>query len=134
MYPKLFGLPTQCQKDLKQLHDWMRLELKKFGAVIDDIYYCPHHSEYRIGAYKLDCPCRKPKPGMILNAIAKHNIAPELSYTVGDKESDIIAGKSAGTQTILVGTGYGSNTMNITADYFATDLKHAVDFIISFKY
>lgn len=118
------------EKDLEKLHNWMEQELKKHGAVIDDIYYCPHHNEYGTGIYKQDCTCRKPKPGMLLKAVTEHDIVPGLSYTVGDRESDIIAGKRAGTKTILVGTGYAENT-SIPADYFAPDIKRAIDHIIT---
>ena len=71
------------------------------GAHIDAIYYCPHHPDAAIECYKLDCTCRKPKPGMILDGIQKYSLDIQNSFIVGDKWSDIEAGKSAGLRTVF---------------------------------
>lgn len=74
-------------------------------ARIDSTYMCFHHPEKGVGDYKQDCSCRKPKPGMILQAASEFNIDIKNSYLIGDKTSDIKAGNSAGLNTILVKTG-----------------------------
>lgn len=118
------------ERDVDRLHEWMVSELKKKGVVIDDIYYCPHHEEYGLDEYKVDCSCRKPKTGMFTQGMQRFNINPAESYTIGDRESDLIAGKSAGTKTILVKTGYGQTVGNIYADYICSDLLEAVREIV----
>lgn len=82
--------------------DW---SLADRGVDLDGIYYCPHHLE-GIGEYKQDCDCRKPKNGMLLQAIKELNIDPARSFMVGDKKEDLLAGKSAGIKkNILVRSG-----------------------------
>ena len=83
--------------------------LKENNAIIKAIYYCPHHPTKGINKYKINCECRKPKPGLISKAAKDHNIILEKSYMVGDKISDIKAGKLAGCKTIGVKTGYACN-------------------------
>lgn len=77
------------------------------GAYLDGIYICPHHPhkgyEGEIPELKIDCDCRKPKPGMLLRAAKDFNIDLQKSYMVGDSESDILAGKAAGCKTVLIG-------------------------------
>ncbi|WP_435236137.1 D-glycero-beta-D-manno-heptose 1,7-bisphosphate 7-phosphatase [Psychromonas sp. PT13] len=88
------------------LTEWMDWSLADRGVDLDGIYYCPHHSEKGIGEYKVDCDCRKPKPGMLISAIKELNIDVSRSILVGDKVSDIKAGLAAGVKTnYLVRTG-----------------------------
>ena len=69
-------------------------------------YFCPHHPVHGIGEYKQQCQCRKPQPGMILTAVEELDIDLSQSYLVGDKISDLQAGKAAGIATnVLVRTG-----------------------------
>ena len=97
------------EEDIKILHHWMNSELKKKGAHIDAFYYCPYHTAGTIPEYTKDSEDRKPKPGMILNAVSdfeKIGISIDIknSFTVGNKISDVLAGKNAGTgKNILVG-------------------------------
>jgi histidinol-phosphate phosphatase family protein len=86
------------ENDLKQIHQKMVELLQKEGANLDDIFYCPHHPEDR-------CACRKPLPGLIVEAVLKHNISVKESYFVGDSQTDIEAGKNAGCKTILIKEG-----------------------------
>ena len=105
-------------------------EIQKKGGNIDAIYYCPHHPYAIIEKYKKNCNCRKPQPGMILQAAQEYNIDLKKSFVVGDKLSDIEAGKNAGCQTILVLTGHGSDeVLKIkTGDCFiSSDLFDAVN-------
>jgi D-glycero-D-manno-heptose 1,7-bisphosphate phosphatase len=76
--------------------------VKAGGPDPDAFYYCPHHPNATLDAYRLDCDCRKPRPGMILQAAREHNIDLNTSFLVGDRITDIIAGYHAGCRTILV--------------------------------
>lgn len=104
------------------VHDFMQSELKKAGVALDAIYYCPHNPDD-------PCDCRKPSPSMVFAACDKYDIDPTISYFIGDKESDVLAGKNAGCKSILL-----SNTKKETkADYTALDLIDAVNFILKDK-
>jgi D-glycero-D-manno-heptose 1,7-bisphosphate phosphatase len=88
---------------LKSIHRKMRevLLMENEQAIIDDIAYCPHRP--RDG-----CDCRKPKPGMIIDLAEKYNIDLSQSYMIGDMESDIEAGRSAGCKTVWIGKDFDS--------------------------
>jgi D-glycero-D-manno-heptose 1,7-bisphosphate phosphatase len=94
------------EEQFHTLTEWMDWSLADRGVDLDGVYYCPHHAEKGIGEYKTDCDCRKPKPGMLISAIADLNIDVSQSILVGDKISDIQAGLAAGINTnYLVRTG-----------------------------
>jgi D-glycero-D-manno-heptose 1,7-bisphosphate phosphatase len=108
--------------------------LSKMGARIDATYYCPHHPEAKIERYRVNCSCRKPEPGMLIKASEELNIDLKQSFMIGDKLSDIEAGKKAGCRTIMVRTGQGVEELErnqITCDYVANDLYGAVQHILS---
>ena len=91
---------------LDLIHAKMETDLGKDGAYIDDLFYCPHHPDRGFQGerpeYKIDCDCRKPKPGMILAAAEKYNIDLSLSYMVGDDTRDVKAGIAAGCIPVLL--------------------------------
>ncbi|GAB4071906.1 D-glycero-beta-D-manno-heptose 1,7-bisphosphate 7-phosphatase [Barrientosiimonas marina] len=89
------GLGYMTKAALKMVHEQMQADLAQYGAVIDDIAYCPH-------APHAGCFCRKPEPQMLLDLAAKHNIDLSESYMIGDREPDISAGKRAGVKTVLI--------------------------------
>ena len=95
------------KEELEEIHNRMETELGREGAYLDGIYVCPHHPdkgyEGEVVGLKIDCACRKPKPGMLLCAEKDFNINLEESWMVGDRESDIKAGRAAGCRTALVG-------------------------------
>lgn len=94
------------EEQFHTLTEWMDWSLADRGVDLDGIYYCPHHAEKGIGEFKIECDCRKPKPGMLLSAIEELNIDITNSLLVGDKVSDIQAGLAAGIKTnYLVRTG-----------------------------
>ncbi len=94
------------EEQFHTLTEWMDWSLADRGVDLDGIYYCPHHAEKGVGEYKVDCDCRKPKPGMLLSAIEELNIDVSNSILVGDKVSDLQAGIAAGVKTnYLVRTG-----------------------------
>ena len=82
----------------------LKKELNYHGIGLTDIYYCPHHPDY--GEIR-DCLCRKPKPGMLLKAQQDFDIDLKHSFMIGDKCSDILAGRAAGAAAIHVSTGCG---------------------------
>jgi len=94
-------------EELQVIHDKMETLLGKEGVFVDAIYYCPHHPDKGFEGerpeYKIDCACRKPKPGLLLQAAKDWNIDLSQSYMIGDSERDVEAGKNAGCkQAILI--------------------------------
>lgn len=82
--------------DLEVLHSWMMEQFRIAGAPLSGVYFCPHHPEGVVRLYRKDCDCRKPAPGLILKAQAELNIDLPNSILVGDKTSDVLAGRAAG--------------------------------------
>jgi D-glycero-D-manno-heptose 1,7-bisphosphate phosphatase len=80
---------------LNGFHGHMLTELQKQGARIDHIYYCPYHPEAVVEAYRADHPDRKPAPGMVLRAIADHDVDVSRSFLIGDNLTDIYAAEAA---------------------------------------
>lgn len=118
------------EDDVSVFNNALLLRIQEFGGMVDAVYYCPHHPDAKIEKYKLDCHCRKPGSGMIIQAAKEHNIDLQKSYVIGDKWSDIEAGKNAGCQTILVLTGHGSDEASRMKDpdcLLAVDLYEAVN-------
>lgn len=82
--------------DVDTLHTHMQQELAAAGVVLTGIYRCPHLPTAEVAAYRLDCSCRKPRPGLLLQAMAEHGLDPARSLLVGDRVSDVQAGQAAG--------------------------------------
>ncbi|MEJ8737283.1 HAD-IIIA family hydrolase [Erysipelotrichaceae bacterium HCN-30851] len=101
---------------LKNIHNKMETLLGLDGAYIDAIYYCPHHPdkgfEGEVEKLKIECECRKPKPGMLLKAAEDYNIDLSNSYMIGDSDSDIAAGNAAGCKSIKINEGDLLKTIN----------------------
>lgn len=94
------------EETFMQLTEWMDWSLADRDVDLDGLYFCPHHPEAVIEAYRQTCDCRKPQPGMLLSAQRELDIDMSASYMVGDKIDDILAGKAAGVgTTVLVRTG-----------------------------
>ena len=111
--------------ELQKIHNKMETLLGTEGAYLDAIYYCPHHPHRgypgEIKELKIDCECRKPKPGMLFKAAEDFNIDLSQSWMIGDGENDVKAGKAAGSRTALIGTeNYGQ-------DVTALSLLNAVE-------
>ncbi len=108
-------------------------QLLSQGAFVDDIYYCPHHTEHGVYPYRQECDCRKPHTGLIKKAVKRHNIDLKQSFMVGDKLSDIDTGKRAEIKTVLVLTGYGKEILKDLKqkpDHVAEDLLEGVKWIL----
>lgn len=106
--------------DMEKLFKNLVDVFEKKGVKIDDYFYCPHRSIDK-------CNCRKDDPGMVFRAAEKHNIYLGDSYFVGDREKDVLAGKRAGTKTILVLTGRGKEFKD------SVEATHIVEDINSLK-
>jgi len=113
------------EPNLKDIHKKMCDLLEKEGIKLDGIYYCPHHT-------KDSCGCRKPELGMIKRAIEEHDIDPRQSFFIGDKTSDIKAGKDAGCRTFLVRTGYAGKDRlyDVEPDFFVEAFPAAARLIL----
>jgi D-glycero-D-manno-heptose 1,7-bisphosphate phosphatase len=116
------------EEDVHLLHRHVAAQLEQSGARVDAWYYCPHHPSGR-GSYALPCRCRKPLPGMLLEAAGRFDIDLEASVMIGDKLVDVQAGRAAGCRPILVRTGYGAEEEHSCPDEIEVfdDLAAAVD-------
>jgi len=101
---------------LDLIHMKMETDLGKHGAYIDDLFYCPHHPDKGFEGerpeYKINCDCRKPKPGLIFKAAEKYNIDLLQSYMVGDDMRDVNAGKNAGCTPVFLTNNKPVEEMN----------------------
>ncbi len=113
------------ESDVQAVHRRITELLEAAGTGVDGFYYCIHHPDFTGG-----CDCRKPAPGMLLRAAAEHDVDPAGSVMVGDRLSDIAAGRAAGCrENILVRTGYGAEcirTQDVAGIEVAEDLLDAV--------
>ena len=93
--------------ELQEIHNKMETILGKDGAYLDGIYFCPHHPDKgfkgEVKELKINCNCRKPNPGLLLQAASDFNINLEQSWMIGDGKNDFQAGKNAGCKTVLIG-------------------------------
>jgi D-glycero-D-manno-heptose 1,7-bisphosphate phosphatase len=102
---------------VNRLHRYMDEELISFGASIDAYYFCPHHPEHGMDDNGKTCGCRKPLPGMLLQAAADFSLDLSTSFIIGDKLADVQAGLNAGCRPLLVRTGHGDEeTAKLPAD------------------
>jgi D-glycero-D-manno-heptose 1,7-bisphosphate phosphatase len=116
------GLITETE--LEALHRKMSAYLEDHGATIDAVYYCPHENHP-------PCSCRKPQPGMLLEAAREHDIDLSSSWMIGDSERDVEAGKSAGCRTVRLRTA--ADTAVGDADLMASSLLDATSQIVRWE-
>lgn len=90
------GRGYYTEEQFHALSSWMCEQFRQHGIPLAAVYHCPHHPEFGIGPFKQDCPRRKPNPGMILDAARELGIDLARSHLIGDKHSDLEAGKRAG--------------------------------------
>jgi histidinol-phosphate phosphatase family protein len=141
------GLPAICitnqpdiakglftPEDLRQVFAALDTRLSEHGAYLDDAFYCPHHPDKgfagEIAELKVRCDCRKPAPGLILQAAARHNLDLSRSWMIGDRYCDVAAAQAAGARGAMVLTGEAGSDRakfpNITPDLIAPTLGEAV--------
>ncbi len=112
--------------DLASINRRMIMQLGGKDDFFAGIYYCPHTPDAQ-------CHCRKPKPGMVELAASELKFAPPETYVIGDSEADMQTGNAVGATTVLVLTGNGRETEQITdldVDYIANDLLDAANWVI----
>jgi len=112
------------QEDVEQVDRRVMACLAEHGVRLDGVYYCFH-------APWEECDCRKPSPGLLLRAGEELGVDLAHSFMVGDKPSDIEAGRRAGCRTILLATNPPSGPLNPARDYVAADWSEAVRYILS---
>ena len=93
------------EDDLEKMHAWLREMLGEWGIELNSIQFCPHHIEGTVPHLAVACACRKPEPGMLLNAARERRLDLTQSWMIGDILDDIEAGKRAGCRTALVDLG-----------------------------
>jgi D-glycero-D-manno-heptose 1,7-bisphosphate phosphatase len=120
-------------EDLLEAHAHVVRLLAERGVVLDDYRYCFHHPGALDAELARACECRKPKPGMLLQAAAALDIDLSRSWMIGDSDADVEAGRMAGCRTILVENPRSIHRRRVDrhVDYRAGDLAHAVDIVVS---
>ncbi len=127
------GLLTE--EELQAIHQVLLRRLRRHGARIDALHYCPYHPEAALPQYRVDSDCRKPKPGMFLQAARELDLDLLRSYSVGDSARDMEVGRQVGCKTVLVLTGSGRRTLanwshDWQPDHIARDLRDAVAWVL----
>ncbi|RMF94500.1 MAG: HAD-IIIA family hydrolase [Candidatus Schekmanbacteria bacterium] len=126
------GKNVMTKEELYEVDKRMHEELRKNGCVVEKTYYCIHRPEE-------GCSCRKPMPGLLLEACREMNVNPKEGFFIGDYYTDIEAGYSAGMRTILVRSGRGEKALldkeewKVAPDFIADNLEEAVDIILNLK-
>lgn len=121
---------------IDRVHEKMRRLLGEAGAFLDGIYTCPHG--HQPGELEVGCDCRKPGPGLLLQAGRDLNLDLARSYVVGDRFQDVEMARRAGARAVLVLTGYGKGELDfvgpaslVRPDFVAADLPEAVEWILA---
>ena len=120
---------------IDEAHRFLDQKFSDGGATIDKFYYCPHHPEASVEAYRSECDCRKPKAGMLWKAAQELELELSHSFVIGDRLSDLRLGQAVGARSLLVRTGYGETTARELTDdvevaYTAPELMTAVAWIL----
>ena len=116
---------------LTRMHDHLRAQLQELGVELAGIYFCPHHPEGTVAELAIECECRKPAPGMLLQAAADLDLDLARSWFVGDILDDVEAGERAGCRTVLVDQGTEASPTHPTRqpDFVARNTLHALQII-----
>jgi D-glycero-D-manno-heptose 1,7-bisphosphate phosphatase len=122
------------EQHFKKIREKMIKTLQEGGAKIDGEYYCFHHPEAKLEQYRINCDCRKPKPGLLLQAAKDFSLDLKECYLIGDGINDIQAGKAVGCTTFLIGNMKCDlcrhmEKLGVKPDYIVADLYEAVKII-----
>lgn len=125
------GLCSESQ--LQEIHSVLQSLLNKEGAALSALYYCPHHEEADLVAYRETCPSRKPNTGMLTDAARRYGVDLHESFLIGDQTVDIQTGIRAGCRTVLLNTGLAGNDQKyqVSPNFRCTDLSEAAELILS---
>ena len=91
--------------DMQTLHNHMAAEIAAAGGKITKFYYCPHLPTGKVAQYAIECDCRKPKPGLLLQAMAEYHVCKAASFLIGDKKRDLESAEAAGIRGYLYENG-----------------------------
>jgi D-glycero-D-manno-heptose 1,7-bisphosphate phosphatase len=126
------------EETIGEVHAVVKGALEKGDAHLDAIYYCPHHPSVGAPPYRLDCDCRKPRPGLLRRAERELGADLARSFVVGDRQGDLDLAWSVGATAVMVKTGYGLGELVNHAprwprqpDLVAENLLHAVELILT---
>src|SRR5690606_11354834 len=122
------------EREMMIVRTKMYHDLVEAGARLDGFYFCPHHPDGVVADYAKVCHCRKPAPGMILQAVDDFDIDLSQSWMIGDILNDIEAGNNAGCKTILINNGNETEWITMekrTPDFTVHNIKEAVEKIFS---
>jgi len=120
---------------LRHVHQTIDARLSAGRARMDAYYFCPHHPDAELEAYRQACHCRKPQPGLIEQACRELRLDPSRSVMIGDRWLDVACGRAAGARTVLVRTGHGAHEeerppAGARADAILNNLMEAVGWIL----
>lgn len=122
---------------LRHVQAELDCQLAEAGGYLDDVFVCPHHPERgwsgEVAALKIECDCRKPKPGLLKQAADHHALDLSTSWLIGDRYCDLAAAHAVGVKGILVRTGHAGNDrakFDVEPDFIADDFAAAVDYIL----
>ncbi len=118
-----------------EVHDDLAARFTAGGATVDGWYYCPHHKDGVVEHYRIDCECRKPRPGMLHEAARDLSIDLTQSFVVGDRWLDVALAQAVGAQGVLVRTGFGASEeatpmVRVQAAAVTANLMEAVSWIL----
>ena len=131
------------EDEVREINDSLqKLLIQTGGPSLDGWYFCPHHPNATLTAYRQICDCRKPRPGLFLHAARELNVDLQKSFAAGDRLTDILAGARAGCRTVLVQTGKHLDAAietvepmdtTVRPDYTCRDLAAATSWILANK-
>jgi D,D-heptose 1,7-bisphosphate phosphatase len=122
-----------AESALPAVEQRLRELLAEHGVSLSGFYYCPHHPDGVVPEYAIACECRKPEPGLILQAAREQRVALEMSWLVGDILNDVEAGRRAGCRTILLDSGNETEwelSRQRLPDCVTPGLREAADLIL----
>ncbi len=121
---------------LRRIHARLKAELRRHGARLDALYYCPHHPEHGTPPYRQMCECRKPRPGMLRQAVQEHHLRLADCWLISDRQRETAMMQAEGGKAALVLTGYGRQDLQAQAawtrppDLIADGVLEAVENIL----
>ncbi len=120
---------------VRRAHEHLASAIRAAGGEVDGFYHCPHHPDAVVAEYRKRCDCRKPAPGMFLDAARTHGLDLAASYSIGDRWHDVQAAQRAGATAVMVRTGYGSTELErpcagVTPAHVADTLIDATTWIL----